>query len=62
MLIIATLCLFVSSGSQMVAPLFFGKVIDAAQHSMGKSVFLLVKVAAWLSSKDAIKRIKSFSI
>ena len=41
MITVATLCLFVSSGSQMVAPLFFGKVIDAAQHSMGKIACLL---------------------
>ena len=40
MITVATLCLFVSSGSQMVAPLFFGKVIDAAQHSMGKILIL----------------------
>ena len=36
MITIATLCLFGSSAAQMVAPMFFGKVIDAAQNSMGK--------------------------
>ena len=36
MISIATLCLIVASGSQILAPRFFGKVIDAAQHSMGK--------------------------
>ena len=38
MISVATLCLFGSSGAQMVAPMFFGKVIDAAQHSMGKII------------------------
>lgn len=36
MISVATLCLFASSGAQMVAPMFFGKVIDAAQHSMAE--------------------------
>ncbi|XP_060564267.1 uncharacterized protein LOC132723544 [Ruditapes philippinarum] len=34
LLSVASLCLLVSSGSQMVAPLYFGKVVDAAQKSM----------------------------
>lgn len=52
MITVATLCLFVSSGSQMVAPLFFGKVIDAAQHSMEElnrtvlTLFLIYTVSA----------------
>lgn len=32
----ATFCLFVSSGSQMIAPLYFGKVVDAAQTGIGE--------------------------
>ncbi|XP_053376313.1 uncharacterized protein LOC123533999 [Mercenaria mercenaria] len=32
----ATFCLFVSSGTQMIAPLYFGKVVDAAQKSMSE--------------------------
>ncbi|XP_052801272.1 uncharacterized protein LOC128231995 [Mya arenaria] len=34
MLLGGTLSLFFSSGTQIVAPLYFGKVVDAAQHSM----------------------------
>ncbi|KAK3587257.1 hypothetical protein CHS0354_034401 [Potamilus streckersoni] len=34
LLIVASLALLVSSGSQMVAPLFFGMVVDVAQKSM----------------------------
>ncbi|XP_013415862.1 ABC transporter B family member 25 isoform X2 [Lingula anatina] len=33
---VATLCLLVSSGTTMIAPLFFGKVVDAALISMEK--------------------------
>ncbi|XP_052227186.1 ABC transporter B family member 1-like isoform X2 [Dreissena polymorpha] len=47
MLLMGALCLLVSSGTQMVAPLYFGKVVDAAQHSMSElneTVFILLGI------------------
>ncbi|KAL4224048.1 hypothetical protein ACF0H5_017505 [Mactra antiquata] len=34
LILFATFCLFVTSGSQMLAPLFFGKVVDSAKKGM----------------------------
>ena len=33
---LATVCLFISAAAQTAAPLFFGKVVDAALKSMSE--------------------------
>ena len=43
-LVVAGVALLGSSGAQMVAPLFFGKVVDSAQKSMGKALNTLLLV------------------
>ncbi|KAL5016506.1 hypothetical protein ScPMuIL_006095 [Solemya velum] len=46
-LMVATFCLFISSGCQMVSPLFFGKVVDSAMKSLDElsnTVLILVGI------------------